>query len=233
MGGLILDNLSVSYGQHHALRGISLTVRGGDYLCIVGENGSGKSTLLKAILGLVNLSSGSIRRGEGFESWNTGYLPQQTDIQRDFPATVREVVLSGFLGHKGLLPFYTSAEKDMAHANLKTLGICDLSGKSYRALSGGQQQRVLLARALCAASGALFLDEPTNGLDPSARRELYGLLRKKHSEGWTILMATHEIRSAVEEASTILQLGGSVEYYGPAGEYLSSPQYKLLRDGVV
>ena len=125
---------------------------------MVGENGSGKSTLMKSLLGLLPPLVGTIdcpaqRAGA------IGYLPQQTSAQRDFPATVSEVVLSGFANKRGLHFFYSAAEKSAALMNMGKLGVLELQNRCYRELSGGQQQRVLLARALCAANDLLILDE--------------------------------------------------------------------------
>ena len=206
----------------------------GDYICIVGENGSGKSTLLKSLLGLLPPLSGRIERGGSLSGGAIGYLPQQTRAQKDFPATVTEVVRSGFLGAGGHRLLYTPEQKARALMNMGKLGILELKDRCYRELSGGQQQRVLLARALCAAGELLILDEPVTGLDPAAAQELYrtlDYLNKK--EGIAIVTVTHDIRSALRYATHILHAGHGTYFFGTAAEYLASPWGKRFGgDGV-
>ena len=206
----------------------------GDYICIVGENGSGKSTLLKSLLGLLPPLSGRIERGGSLSGGAIGYLPQQTRAQKDFPATVTEVVRSGFLSSRGMRFFYTPKEKSEALMNMGKLGVLELKDRCYRELSGGQQQRVLLARALCAAGELLILDEPVTGLDPAAAQELYrtlDYLNKK--EGIAIVTVTHDIRSALRYATHILHAGHGTYFFGTAAEYLASPWGKRFGgDGV-
>ena len=195
----------------------------GDYLCIVGENGSGKSTLIKGLLGLLKPSGGKLTVAEGLKTTGIGYLPQQTAAQKDFPASVREVVLSGCLSRRGRRPFYSKTEKDIAAANMEKLGITQLAGQCYRELSGGQQQRVLIARALCATRELLILDEPITGLDPMAIQDFYSMIRKLNREDKVaIIMVSHDLRNAVEEANKILHLQKQVLFYGPAHDYMNS-----------
>ena len=163
-----LKNVSLGYEGIPVATGVDLTVNSGDYLAIVGQNGSGKTTLMKTILGLTEPLSGEIRFGEGFSRKDIGYLPQINPIQRDFPASVREIVYSGFLNSLGKRPFYTKEMKNQAEENMELLGLEDMMDACYRDLSGGQQQRVLLARALCATSKMLLVDEPVSGLDLEA-----------------------------------------------------------------
>ena len=199
----------------------------GDYICIVGENGSGKSTLLKSLLGLLPPLSGRIERGGALRSGAIGYLPQQTRAQKDFPATVTEVVRSGFLGAGGHRLLYTPEQKARALMNMGKLGILELKDRCYRELSGGQQQRVLLARALCAAGELLILDEPVTGLDPAAADDLYRTLRYlNRTEGMAVVMVTHDIRSALRDAAAILHAGRDQWFLGTPGEYLASPYGK-------
>ena len=212
-------NLALSYDGKTVLRDVSFFANRGDYLCIVGENGSGKSTLVRALLGLKRPAGGEILFGDGFEQNEIGYLPQQTDIQRDFPASVREVVLSGLLG-KSRSPFYSSADRKKAAENMEKLGISSLASRSFRELSGGQRQRVLLSRALCAASGLLLLDEPAAGLDPLVTKELYELIKSlNREEGMTVIMVSHDLDAALRDAKTIMHLDHSVKYFGPAADY--------------
>ena len=192
----------------------------GEYLSIVGENGAGKSTLMKTILGLQPALGGEIIRDKSLKKNDIGYLPQQTVVQKDFPASVREIVLSGCQGRKGLLPFYTMADKKLAHANMKKMGICNLQNKCYRELSGGQQQRVLLARALCATNKILLLDEPVAGLDPKVTEEMYELIKKLSEEGITIIMITHDISAAIMYSDKIVNIGETIIYDGEDNEYV-------------
>jgi len=216
------QNVSMSYEKKPVLENVSFEVEQGDYLCIVGENGSGKTTLMKGILGLMPLRSGSICFGEGVRANHIGYLPQQTMIQKDFPASVFEVVLSGCLNGVGLRPFYTGQEKKKALRNLECLGIAELKDKSYKTLSGGQQQRVLLARALCAAERILLLDEPVNGLDPLVTCELYQIIHELNRAGMTVIMISHDVKAAAEHANKILHIGSSSVFFGTTADYLDS-----------
>ena len=203
---------------------LDFQVRRGDYICIVGENGSGKSTLLKSLLGLLRPLSGRIDRAESLRGGAIGYLPQQTRAQKDFPATVTEVVRSGFISGKGMRFFYTAQEKSTALMHMGKLGILELKDRCYRELSGGQQQRVLLARALCAAGELLVLDEPVTGLDPAAAQDLYrtlDYLNKK--EGIAIIMVTHDLHSALPYATSILHAGHGSWFFGDTASYLASP----------
>ena len=203
---------------------LNFQVRGGDYLCIVGENGSGKSTLLKGLLGLLKPMEGQIVLDKSLRAGAIGYLPQQTRAQRDFPATVYEVVLSGFLSARKGRFFYTAAEKSKALMNMGKLGVLELKDRCYRELSGGQQQRVLLARALCAAGELLILDEPVTGLDPAAAQDLYRTLEYLNKkEGIAIVMVTHDIQNALQYATAILHAGHGQWFYGTTAEYLASP----------
>lgn len=207
---------------------LTFQVRRGDYLCIVGDNGSGKSTLLKSMLGLLRPLSGEIRLDESLRRGAIGYLPQQTRAQKDFPATVSEVVLSGFLSARGWKFFYTPAQKSQALQHMGKLGILELKDKCYRELSGGQQQRVLLARALCATRSMLLLDEPTAGLDPMATAELYQLIAQlNHQDGITVIMISHDLTAALDAASHILHIGQTV-FFGTADAYRTSPEGRLF-----
>ena len=191
-------NLTAGYEGMPVVKNLSFNVSAGDYLCIVGENGSGKSTLMKTLLGLRSPLCGEIIFGDGLKQTEIGYLPQQTAAQKDFPATVREVVLSGCLGRKGLSPFYSKADKKQCDDNIELLGITHIAHRSYRNLSGGQQQRVLLARALCATKKLLLLDEPVSGLDPIVTAEMYEIISKLNREqGVTIIMISHDLQGAL------------------------------------
>ena len=228
MAQLTCQNLCVGYDGKSVLQDLNFEAFAGDYLCIVGENGSGKSTLMKTILGLQPPVSGKILTGDGLRKNEIGYLPQQTVVQKDFPASVREIVLSGCQGRCGSRPFYNKAEKQLADENIRKMQIDSLSGRCYRELSGGQQQRVLLARALCATQKMLLLDEPVSGLDPKVTAGMYALIEKlNRDDGITIIMISHDIAAAVRYASHILHIGDSV-FFGTKSEYLQSSQGKLF-----
>ena len=198
---------------------LNFEVNSGDYLCIVGENGSGKTTLMRGLLGLMSPKRGSIQTGDGLSSTEIGYLPQQTSAQKDFPASVFEVVLSGRLSKRGILPFYSRQDRAAALENMEKLGITDLRRKCFRELSGGQQQRVLLARALCASEKVLLLDEPVSGLDPLATSELYRLIQTLSQSGVTIIMISHDIHAAVEYATHLLHLQNKQVFFGATDDY--------------
>lgn len=234
MAQITVDNLTLGYEGRAVVRGLSFAVEAGDCLCIVGENGSGKSTLMKTLLGLQPPLGGTVRFGDGLTRRELGYLPQQTDLQRDFPALVGEIVLSGFQGRCGLRPFYTRAEKAEAARLLHKVGAAHLAGRCYRELSGGQQQRVLLARALCAARSLLILDEPITGLDPAAAQDLYKTLTYlNQKEGMAIVMVTHDLKAALRSARTVLHIGRSSYFCGSVAEYLASPQGRRFQEGSV
>ena len=221
MSLLIVQNLAVGYESHPVVENLSFTVNEGDYLYIVGENGSGKTTLMRTLLRLQSPISGSIKAGDGLRTNEIGYLPQQTVVQRDFPASVREIVLSGCQGRSGFRPFYNKEEKKLAEENMERMRISSLAERCYRELSGGQQQRVLLARALCATRKILLLDEPVSGLDPKVSAEMYSLVSGLNKEGVTIIMVSHDISAAVKYATHILHIGNIV-FYGTKEEYLES-----------
>lgn len=228
MAQLTCQNLSVGYDAKVVLQGLNFEVCAGDYLCIVGENGSGKSTLMKTILGLQMPLGGRVLTGNGLRSNEIGYLPQQTVVQKDFPASVKEIVLSGCQGRCGRRPFYNKSEKQLAADAMQRMQINTLARRCYRELSGGQQQRVLLARALCATRKMLLLDEPVSGLDPKVTAEMYRLIDElNHRDGITILMISHDIAAAVRYASHILHIGDMV-FFGTKEEYLNSPQGLLF-----
>lgn len=221
MSQLSCQNLCLGYDGREILHDLTFEVHQGDYLCIVGENGSGKSTLMRTLLGLQMPISGTIQTGDGLRQNEIGYLPQQTVVQRDFPATVWEIVLSGCQGRCGLRPFYSKEDKKLARENIERMGITHLRQRCYRELSGGQQQRVLLARALCATKRVLLLDEPVSGLDPKVTAEMYQMISGLNQEGITIIMISHDLEAALRYASHILHIGKTV-FFGSKQAYLSS-----------
>lgn len=217
------ENVSIGYEGQIVVKDLNFQIASGDYLCIVGENGSGKSTLVKSLLGLKSVEKGQIIFGDGLRQTEIGYLPQQTEVQKDFPASVYEVVASGRLNSRGIRPFYTSADKKTAFEKMKMLGIEDLSGQCFRDLSGGQKQRALLARALCATKTLLLLDEPVTGLDPIVTAEFYELIQRINKEsGIAVVMVSHDIESAVKYATHILHLQEKVLFFGTAEDYQKS-----------
>ena len=218
------ENVSIGYEGQTVVKDLDFQIDPGDYLCIVGENGSGKSTLVRSLLGLKNVEKGQIIYGDGLKQTEIGYLPQQTDVQTDFPASVYEVVRSGRLNSRGFHPFYTAADRKAAVEKMDLLGIRDLAKQCFRDLSGGQKQRVLLARALCATKSLLLLDEPVTGLDPIVTGEFYQLIRRINREsGIAVVMVSHDIESAVKDASHILHLQETALFFGTTEEYKRSP----------
>ena len=231
---LICRNVTLGYEGDTVASGIDFKVSEGDYLCILGENGSGKSTLIKALLGLKPQMSGEIERYGDIKVGDIGYLPQQTVVQKDFPASVREIVLSGCLPKCGLRPYYKKEEKQLAENTMARLGITELANRCYRELSGGQQQRVLLARALCAAQKILLLDEPVTGLDPKAQLDMYELISELNRDGVTIIMVSHDFTAATKYASHILHIGAHHQlFFGTAADYLASDVGKIFSERTV
>lgn len=221
MAQLICQELSLGYEGKQILHGLNFSVQPGDYLCIIGENGSGKTTLMKTLLGLHSPMEGKIQMGDGLQPNEIGYLPQQTVVQKDFPASVEEIVLSGCQARCGHRPFYNKEEKAIARDAMEKMNIVPLRKRCYRELSGGQQQRVLLARALCAARKVLLLDEPVSGLDPKVTAEMYCLIHQLNREGITIIMISHDLNAALNYATKILYIGKEI-FFGTREEYLKS-----------
>ena len=231
MAQLTCQKLCVGYDGKSVLQDLNFEVFAGDYLCIVGENGSGKSTLMKTILGLQMPISGRILTGDGLRKNEIGYLPQQTVVQKDFPASVREIVLSGCQGRCGSRSFYNKEEKQLAADAMEKMQVASLTKRCYRTLSGGQQQRVLLARALCATRKMLLLDEPVSGLDPKVTAEMYALIQKlNYEDGITVVMISHDLNAALQYASHILHIGDTV-FFGTKAAYLNEFSQAWQRGG--
>ena len=223
MAQLKCENLSIGYGGKTIAQDINFSAEAGNYICIVGENGSGKSTLVKCLLNLTAPLSGQITLGDGMMPSDIGYLPQQTEIQKDFPASVNEVIMSAFSGKHKFLPFFKKSERKKAECEMTRLGISDLRNRCYRELSGGQQQRVFLARALCAASKMIVLDEPVNGLDPHVTSQMYDIINKiNHEDKITVIMVSHDVRAAIKYSSHILHIGHDSTFFGTRNEYIKS-----------
>jgi len=232
MPQLICKNLKLGYDGKTVVSDLNFEVNKGDYLCIIGENGSGKSTLMKALLRLHNAFDGTVEAGEGLKFNKIGYLPQQTNVQRDFPATVKEIVLSGCLNHCSRHFFYTKHDKIRAASIMERLGIEDLENRCYRELSGGQQQKVLLARALCATTEMLLLDEPAAALDPKATSEFYEIIAELNSrDKITVVMISHNLKTALKYATHILHIGDKQLYFGDTQGYKNSEAIKLFGGG--
>lgn len=217
------EHLTLAYDGIPVATGIDFAVNEGDYLCIVGENGSGKSTLVKAILGLHPVADGQLTVSEEARRAGIGYLPQQTPAQRDFPASVKEIVLSGCLHRAGMSPFWSREHRRLAKEAMERMGIDGLASRCYRELSGGQQQRVLLARAYCAAGKILILDEPIAGLDPLAMTEMYRMIADMNREGVAVVMVSHDVEAAVSYADHILHVSKTTTFFGTTEAYLKTP----------
>lgn len=216
-------DLCLGYEGKAVLDKINFKLDGGEYLCIVGENGAGKSTLVKGLLRLKKPMSGSIMTGDGLKPTEIGYLPQQTAVQKDFPASVYEVVLSGRTGKLGTRPFFRRNDRKDADEKIKLMGLEKIKNKCYHDLSGGQQQRVLLARAMCATEKMILLDEPVAGLDPVVTGELYELIRRINKEmGITVIMVSHDMEATVKYASHILHLAHNGYFFGTKEEYMKT-----------
>ena len=226
---ILCENLSIGYGNMVLHHNINFSVNKGDYLCIIGENGCGKSTLMRTLLGLQPPLEGKIVFGDGLEQNEIGYLPQQTAVQKDFPASVREIILSGCQNKCGIRPFYSRKEKQAASEMMEKLQITHISNKCFRELSGGQQQRVLLARALCATSKILLLDEPVTGLDPKVTAEFYQVTKDLNEEGIAVIMVSHDVQ-ALTYATHILHMDQRDSFYGTKEEYMNSDKWKLFKN---
>lgn len=217
------EKLTLAYDSLPVATDIDFSVNEGDYLCIVGENGSGKSTLVKAILGLHPIAGGTLTVSDEARAAGIGYLPQHTPAQRDFPASVREIVRSGCVRRAGLRPFWSAADRKLADEAMTRMGIDHLAGKCYRELSGGQQQRVLLARAFCATGKLIVLDEPIAGLDPLAMNEMYRMIADMNRDDVAVVMVSHDVSAAVNYATHILHIGKTAHFFGTAEHYLWTP----------
>lgn len=229
MSILSCNHATFGYDGIPILKDINFSVGKDTYLCVIGENGAGKSTLIKGILGLIKPMSGRIETGDGLKSNEIGYLPQQTIVQKDFPASVYEVVLSGRLNSLGRRPFFTKEDKKTAMENIEKLGIASIANACYQELSGGQQQRVLLARALCATKKLLLLDEPVAGLDPAATAELYRLITRINREQQiAIIMVSHDMQAALKYSNHILHLSHRQLYFGKTEEYVLADNGNVL-----
>ena len=227
MSYITCKDLAVGYDGRSVASGLNFSIDKGDYLCIVGENGAGKSTLVKTLLGLLKPVSGEIKFGDDLTSRDIGYLPQQTPVQKDFPATVWEVALSGTLTKCGARPFYGRKEKQLTQSQLERLGIWNIRRECYRHLSGGQQQRVLLARALCATENLLLLDEPVTGLDPVATAQFYQMIQQLNENGVAVIMISHDLR-AIDCARHVLHMHHGGSFWGSRDEYKNSRYWDII-----
>ena len=232
MALITCKNLSLAYEGTTIVTDINFTLNEGEYLCIVGENGSGKSTLMRTLLGLKSPFSGDIIFGDNLSKSKIGYLPQQTEIQRDFPASVKEIVMSGCISSNRFSPFFSKEQKKNALENMEKLGIDKICNSCYRELSGGQQQRVLLARALCSASKLLILDEPAAGLDPIVTQDMYNIINELNKkDNITVIMVSHDISQAVKYASHILHISEKPLFFGRTEDYLLSDACNIFKKG--
>ena len=221
MAQITCKELAVGYEGRAVAKGLNFEINSGDFLAIIGENGAGKSTLMKTLLGLLPPVGGEILNGDGLGAGEIGYLPQQTVVQKDFPASVEEIVLSGCQGRCGLRPFYSKEERAIAEKNMERMSVLSLRKRCYRELSGGQQQRVLLARALSATQRIILLDEPVSGLDPKVTAEMYALIEEINKGGITVIMISHDIAAAMKYATHVLYVGKEI-FFGTRDEYAAS-----------
>lgn len=219
MNQIVCNNLKIGYDKNVLIDNLSFNVEKGDYLAILGANGSGKSTLIKTILGLNKPVGGSFYF-INLTRKDIGYLSQQTPLQKDFPASVYEIVMTGFLGKSGIRPFYKKEQKDKANYYIKMLGLSNYKNDSFRTLSGGLQQRTLFARALCATEEILVLDEPTTSLDPLAAKDMYDIINHLNSHGITIIMVSHDVDHVLNYASKILYID-KTPFYGSTKEFVN------------
>lgn len=224
-------NLSVSFDGRPIIKDLSFTVNEKDFICIIGENGTGKSTLTNAMLGLIPITSGSIEL-HGICKSDIGYLPQKLKVENNFPASVYEIVMSGFVGKSFFNPFYTKSQKCKATDSIELLSIDSIKSRPFTELSGGQQQRVLLARAICAAEKLVLLDEPVTGLDAQSSDSFYKLIMHLNSEhGVAVIMVSHDIERSVKFAEKVLHLGTNDYFFGTVDQYKATDYYKnFLKD---
>ncbi len=226
------ENVALSYDGRTIAENIDFQLNEGDYLCVLGENGSGKTTLINALLGLKKTAGGKITYGEGVKAENIGYLPQKQSVGADFPACVREIIRTGFLGKRGFRFYYSKTERERAEDVMQKLGIANFAKRSFSELSGGQQKRVLLARALCSAENLLILDEPTAALDPIVTEELYEMTKKLNSvEKISIIMVSHDVAAATKYANKILHIKHEQLFFGSTEEYLKTDLAKAYLGG--
>ncbi len=226
------ENVALSYDGRTVAENIDFQIDEGDYLCVLGENGSGKTTLINALLGLKKVTGGKIVYGKGVKAENIGYLPQKQSLGADFPACVREIVRTGFLGKRGFRFYYSKEERERAEELMQTLGIADFAKRSFGELSGGQQKRVLLARALCSTENLLILDEPTAALDPIVTEELYEMTKKLNvEEKISVIMVSHDVAAATKYANKILHIKHEQLFFGNTEEYLKTELAKAYLGG--
>ena len=198
-------NLTLGYGSKNIVNSFNYEINSGEYLCIIGRNGCGKTTFLRGLAGVLRPKAGRIELRDNLKRNQIGYLPQITIAQKDFPASVEEIVLSAFQGKSLLLPFYGKALRKRADECLELTHATNLRKESFRELSEGQKQRVLLARALCAAERLLLLDEPVTGLDPESSQNMYNIIKDLHEQKkMTIVMVSHDVEAAKKYATRIL-----------------------------
>ena len=219
-----LKNLTIGYAGYAVAKNLSLTISPHDFICIVGPNGSGKTTLIRSILGLIKPLSGKIEYDQ-ISQKSIGYMPQETTVDPNFPASVFEIVLSGTL-NRGK-NFYDHSTKKAALEALKELDILSLKDASFSELSGGQRQKVLLARALVATDKLLILDEPSNNLDQKSKLSLYNLIQKIHKErGIAVLMVTHDLDHGNLIGDKILSLTSGDFFFGKTKDFIKKVHHE-------
>ena len=228
---IVCENISYSYEKKEAVTNVSFNVEENDYLCILGENGTGKSTIVKMLVGLIKPTAGKITYNN-MKRTQIGYLPQSTNIDPIFPASVREVVMQGRCEKLGKKFFYSQSDKKIVDEKIKLLGIECIKNKNFSELSGGQKQRVLLARALAATDKLIILDEPVSGLDPLVTAEMYDIIDKLNKEsGIAVVMISHDTKSAAKYAKHILHIKNEQLFYGDTKDYVNTELYHEFLGG--
>jgi zinc transport system ATP-binding protein len=210
---LEIKSASVGYNGDIILRDVNFIVNDFDFIGVIGPNGGGKTTLLRMILGELRPKKGSIDFFKLHPAENLfGYLPQVVNIDRKFPISVTEVVLSGLMNGKGVAGRYSSADKRLAMEMLNRAGITNLKDKPIGELSGGQLQRVFLSRALISHPRLLILDEPNTFVDNKFEKELYELLKELNKE-MAIIMVSHDLGTITSHVKTIACVNRQLHYH--------------------
>lgn len=220
LSAIEVNDVTVNYGKHTALRDVSFKLDKGSLLYVVGPNGSGKTTLIKLLVGLINPTHGKV----SLNSDSVGYLPQKLNHGQNFPITVKEVIYSGF--KKQSLVMLEETMK-LIKEWLERMEISHLLDKLMSNLSGGEQQRIFLIRALINNPDVLIMDEPTSALDPKFRRHFNELIDKLHQDGVTIVYVTHDLYDKASENAKVIYIDQTVKYFGNFHEFLDKNRGEL------
>lgn len=209
---LEIKGVTAGYDEEIILRDINFIVEPNDFIGIIGPNGGGKTTLVKVILGLLKPMKGEVNWFNSSLSMHVGYLPQTSDYDRQFPVTVKEVVLSGLLSVKRFTWRFMKSDKVRIKEVLSMMGIEHLTDKNIGELSGGQMQRVLLGRAIISEPQLLILDEPNTFVDNRFEHDLYELLKELNTK-MAILMVSHDIGTITSYVKTIACVNRNLHYH--------------------